>query len=106
MWWPMTPFMFFVTALAVWRVVVFVRQDGLIEGTRNKIFVKLAQRQKLWSDKLIYLIGCQWCLGIWFALVATFAWLPNIKFSVTSFVVTWLALAGTSSIIDLITDNL
>ena len=102
----MSTFWFVLTALAVWRIVVFVRQDGLIEGTRTKIVVNLAQRQKFWSDKMIYLLGCQWCLGIWFGLFATAAWFPTTKFSVVEFIVTWLALAATASIIDLVTDNL
>ena len=102
----MNTFWFVLTALAVWRAVVFVRQDGLIEGTRTKTIIFLATKQKFWSNKLIYLLGCQWCLGIWFALFATAAWFPAAKFSAVEFIVTWLALAATSSIIDLVTDNL
>lgn len=101
-----SPFEFLVTALAVWRLVVFVRQDALIEGTREKAQVFLGRRDSLWSEKLLLLIQCQWCLGIWFALFAVLAWIPFADFSITGAVVTWLGLAATASLVDLIADRL
>lgn len=106
MWSPVTPFWFLLTALAVWRLVVFVRQDGLIEGSRNKLIIFFGQKQKLWADKANYLLGCQWCLGIWFGLLAAIGWQIKESFDVLEFLVVWFALAATSSIVDLITDNL
>lgn len=102
----LSTFWFVLTALAVWRCVVFVRQDSLIEGTREKLLTRFGAKDSLLADKAYLLLTCQWCLSIWFAGLATLAWLPVVDYTWTSGVITWLALAATASSIDLVADRL
>jgi len=104
---PLTPFLFVLTTLAVWRCVVFIRQDGLVDGTRRRVTVFLGRRDGLLATKALYLIGCQWCLSIWLAGCAVVAWeLTDLNFTIMEGIVTWLALAAASSLTDLLADHL
>ena len=102
----LTPFVFILNVLAVWRLVVFIRQDGLIEGTRDKVTAYLMRHQGIVNDKLMYLVQCQWCLSIWFSMFATAALTAHYDFTYSSAIVTWLAMAAAASIVDLIADHL
>lgn len=96
-----------ITTLAVWRCIVFIRQDALIEGTRNWVTLRLMRKDTLVRSKLLYLIDCPWCLGIWLAGAAVLAWeWQAVDFTWTSGVVTWLAIAGLSAAVDQLADKL
>lgn len=98
---------FLIVVLAVWRCVVFIRQDGLIEGTRDRVHTYLMNQQGLVSRKVLYLLQCQWCLSVWFAFFAVCFWTTvNPEFTWFSAVVTWLAVAATASIVDQLSDHL
>lgn len=104
----MSPYWFILTVLAVWRLVVFIRQDALIEGTRTKVLTFLARRHgKLWADKLAYLLDCPWCLSIWLGGFAVVAWeLLDVDFTLMEGIVTWLAIAAVVPTLDILSEKL
>jgi len=102
----LSPFWFIITALAVWRLIVFVRQDSLWEGTRTKLTVRLMRKDTLPRTKLLDLLDCPWCLGIWFAAAAVAVWSIEVEFTPVSGVITWLALAGSAAALDQTADHL
>lgn len=102
----LSPFDFILAVLAVWRCVVFVRQDGLIDGTRQRVTVHLMRQRSLVSAKLLYLMQCQWCLSIWFALLATAALTTSVQFTWSGLAMVWLAMAAAASLLDGLSDRL
>lgn len=105
---PFTPLGFIVTALACWRGVVFIRQDGLIEGTRRKVQIWLARKNSLVRRKLEYLIDCPWCLGVWFAGASVLAWWLSGEVHVepVAGVLLWLGLSVMPPLLDQLSDLL
>lgn len=98
---------FIVTTLAVWRCVVFIRQDTLIEGTRNRVTRFLMRKDTLVRNKVLYLIDCPWCLGIWLSAAAVLVWnWQGVDFTPTSGVMTWLAIAALAAATDQLADRL
>lgn len=103
----MSPYWFILTTLAVWRVVVFIRQDALIEGTRDRVTVALARRDALWARKLLYLLDCPWCIAVWVAGAAVVAWeVWLVDFHAVTGVTTWLALSCAVPVLDVASEKL
>lgn len=102
----LSAFWFILSTLAVWRCIVFIRQDNLIEGTRTAVTVRLMRKDTLWRNKLLYLIDCPWCLGIWLAGLAVIAWSFEVDFTATSGIITWLAMSALAAAIDQLADHL
>lgn len=96
---------FFITIAAVWRVIVFIRQDTIIEGTRSKVTVFLMRKDTLVRNKLLYLIDCPWCLGIWISALAVLAW-EFLDSRVVGAVLAWLAVAALAAAVDQAADRL
>jgi hypothetical protein len=65
-----------VNALAVYRLTRFVTRDELAEPVRKVIEkeINLAAESRLISqpvkNKLLYLLGCDWCMSFWVAVLA------------------------------------
>lgn len=93
------------TIAAVWRVIVFIRQDAIIEGTRTKFTVFLMRKDTLVRSKLLYLIDCPWCLGIWVSALAVAAW-EFLDPRWVAVVVAWLAVAALAAALDQLADKL
>lgn len=94
-----------VTVAAVWRVIVFIRQDALIEGTRNRVNLFLMRKDSLVRNKLLYLIDCPWCLGIWISAVAVAAW-EFAPWAWVAPIMAWLAVAALAAAADQLADKL
>lgn len=102
----LSTFAFVLTVLAVWRCVVFIRQDGLIDGTRTAVTVYLMRHGGFVNAKLLYLMQCQWCLAIWFSLFSTAALTHQYEFTYVGAVIVWLATAAAASLLDGLSDRL
>lgn len=96
---------FIITVAAVWRVIVFIRQDNLIEGTRERVTRFLMRKDTLPRNKLLYLIDCPWCLGIWVSAAAVAAW-EFADHRIVMAVLAWLAVAALAAAVDQMADKL
>lgn len=96
---------FIITVAAVWRVIVFIRQDALIEGTRSKLTMFFMRKDTLVRNKLLYLMDCPWCLGIWISGLAVLAW-EFLDARVVAAVMAWLAVAALAAAADQAADRL
>jgi len=101
----LSPLWVVLTVAAVWRVIVFIRQDSIIDGTREKFVVFLTRKDSLWRSKVLDLIDCPWCLGVWLSAVAVAAW----EFAPVEWVapvVAFLAIAALAAVSDQLADKL
>lgn len=95
-----------VLGFAAYRITRFFIIDSLLDGSRNKLHVFLANRATkehklhlLW-EKLYDLTSCTWCWGFWISLVvyAVIMWVAPWDF--TRFdVINVFAIAGVQGIL-------
>lgn len=72
---------FIILSFVVFRVSRFIVHDTLIDEPRAWVMHKLGGHYKVkptgevympkWREKLLDLIQCQWCIGIWVAAATT-----------------------------------
>ena len=92
------PMMFFIYALAGYRITRAIIEDVIFEGVRNRIWNRFPP-----THGLGYLITCPWCTGMYVAtaLCAGYILIP----SVMSIIATALALAASIGIINKLLDR-
>lgn len=102
-----SPFGWFLASLAIWRVVIFIRQDALIEGTRTRVVKFLNRKESFWRQKADYLIDCPWCLSIWLSAATVWFYSATIhELRWYSAIILWLSLAAAAPIYDQLADKL
>lgn len=87
----MTAILFFVMALAAYRVTRVITRDAILDDWRDK-----------WPDpdesKVGYLLTCDFCTGFWVSgLIVTIVNLGFVNFGVP--VLVWLGVAGLQSLL-------
>jgi len=67
---------FVIDALAIYRLTRLVTRDTITEGLRETIekeiqtMVSSGLTTQKNADKIVYLMGCDWCMSIWVAAFA------------------------------------
>lgn len=87
----LTPFVFLLFVLVVYRLTMLVSQDILTAGVRNQLGKRAAGKPPYslpWY--LAELVNCPYCTGVWIALAAALI----ISTQWQEWIVIWLALAG------------
>lgn len=67
-------------ALGAYRITRFIVIDTLFEGTRNKTFLFLEKKNNIVADKVLDLIGCTWCTGVWVSAVVYYIYAQEFHF--------------------------
>jgi hypothetical protein len=65
---------FVALSFTAYRVGRFISLDSLIDAPRNKAAFWLADREEAWSELLLELLRCPYCITIWTGLGATVFW--------------------------------
>lgn len=78
--------------LAVFRLTDLISIDTITEPLRNAIGRK-STSSKAWRF-LAELVHCQYCAGVWVALLGTVASTFVVRLSVIDFLMLWLSVAG------------
>lgn len=84
-----------VLSAVVYRTARFVVLDSLIDKTRERVFVWLVTREHIAWHKLHELLGCPFCITIWFA-AAVVAIHHNFVDPLPAPIWTWVAVAAGS----------
>lgn len=61
-------------SFTAYRVGRFLALDTLISELRDPVAYWLSGRNRTWSEKLLDLLTCPYCLTIWTGLAATLFW--------------------------------
>lgn len=81
-----------ILSAVVYRVGRFLILDTMFEGTRAQVFGRLAMRERFIWHKIAELLGCPYCITVWIAAAACFAWRIFVEpFPAPVFV--WLAVS-------------
>lgn len=67
-------FLIVILSLAVFRISRFVVLDTMFEGTRAQVFGRLQMREHMFWHKLAELLGCPYCITVWFSAAACLGW--------------------------------
>jgi hypothetical protein len=62
-----------VDALATYRLTVLIKDDKITEGLREAVFRRFGHLEDDDVHKASYLMGCPWCLSIYFGAVTVAA---------------------------------
>lgn len=95
----------FIISLATFRIVKLITSDYIFEGIRNSLVVKIGLKKDggwhtNWRSKIVYLIGCDICCGIWISLFLSSVIAMIYAFdNIFSFIVFWMAVAGLQQVI-------
>lgn len=82
----------------VYRVGRFIVLDTMFEGTREKVYAWLYQRDRFIWHKIAELIGCPYCITVWVSAAVCFIW----RWTVDDFAApigVWLAVAAGSLVL-------
>lgn len=66
-----------ILGFASYRITRFLVIDSFFEGSREKFYVFLANRRgklQFFWEKLLYLTGCTWCVGVYISTLSYIAW--------------------------------
>jgi len=87
------------TVFATYRITRFLIADSLIDGTRNRVKVWLAERSDhLAASKLFDLIDCPYCVSVWIAGALTAINVDRID-GIRDALLVWLGVAGATMLV-------
>lgn len=100
---------FVILTAATYRIARFVLLDDLINGTRDKFYVWLAEPEKLNLVKLkgTELFSCPYCITVWIAaaVVAFWSLVVHDEWIGWSFLLVWPAVSAGSLVWWTVIDN-